>query len=313
MQFKRNREFYVYKYIDLSTGQIFYIGKTNCSLKARIEAHKKEDSFQKYLDYKIEYTILKNSVETDSVEKVLINYYKPVLNQKDKVEGLTEYVNLPNLIWENYSVYLETIHKQKSTILENSIKIAQLDMEFLYDCLGCLKDGDTFTSEILHPSGQLWIDEKLISITEPNIKQENNLYIQTLKPGILDLLIQKENRILLDIWMPVIQRSNIPIYVLEKFSLLEDFLEFTKIEKWFVYEGYCMEEGSNLYELKLPIKYKRLLPLLKKDCLYLWPNQFLMEWGRDDHDRMNELSEEIAKEMIHLLKSIDVITYGYTA
>ena len=315
MQFKRNREFYVYRYIDLSTGHIFYIGKTNCSLKARVEAHKKEEAFQKFLDYKIEYTKLTNEVETDSVEKFLINYYKPVLNQKDKVEGLTDSLNLPQLIWEDYSVYLETIQKKKSIFREQAKIVAQLDMEFLYDCLGCLKERGEFTSEFLHPTGTLPIGNHIVSITEPIVHKKGELYIQKLKPFILKELIDKENRILLNIWMPVIQRSEIPVYVLENFSLYETFLEFAKIEKWFVYEGYCMGENSNSYELELPIQYKKILPFIKKECLYEWKNKdaFLIEWGREDHEALDILEEQIAKDLIHLLKSVDIITYGYAA
>ena len=99
------RDYCVYRYTLRETGEVIYIGKTDASLKQRIDAHQKEDNFAPYLGlWDIDYLELQNNTETDIIEKYLINYYKPILNTKDNVTGFTNMsITLPD--WKPYAVY----------------------------------------------------------------------------------------------------------------------------------------------------------------------------------------------------------------
>lgn len=102
---KNKQEHYVYRYVLNDTQEIIYVGKTDASLKQRIDAHEVEPKFQPYLGrWRVEFIELANSVETDIVEKFLINSLKPPINEKDCVSGITNmYINLPE--WRPYSEY----------------------------------------------------------------------------------------------------------------------------------------------------------------------------------------------------------------
>lgn len=107
----RKREHIVYRYRLKETGEIIYVGKTNSSLKSRIDAHAKEEKFSPYKGkWEIDFIILANFVETDVVEKFLINKWKPVLNDKDCVSYKTNSLSiiLPN--WQPYSSYHPSKH-----------------------------------------------------------------------------------------------------------------------------------------------------------------------------------------------------------
>lgn len=308
---KNYREFYVYKYTDLLTGKVVYIGKTNCSLKARIDAHKREASFLAYSDLYIEFTTLKNEVETDAVEKLLINYYKPAINIKDKVLHLTEGLNLPDLEWQPYRVYLQEIEKNKTQKKEIVKQYAQLDTEFLYDCLGADAEG-AFSSRILHPNGTLPFGTIRKPVTNKYTLQSGNVYNQILKPELLEEIEKKEHRILMDIWMPVVQNSNLSEKTEKNILLYEQAKDFASLARLFAYNGYRMNDDSELCELKVPSKYKSVLTMFGKSAYSEWRNELTIEWGDEDNERLDTLEEKAAKETTVLLKAEGVIEYGYT-
>ncbi len=95
------KEHGLYKYV--YDGQIIYIGKSNNSIKSRINGHKKERKFQPYLDKAMIYfCLLPNSAETDIMEKALINHYKPILNVDLNRPGFSNLIHIEEPIWKIY-------------------------------------------------------------------------------------------------------------------------------------------------------------------------------------------------------------------
>lgn len=118
------QEHYVYRYVLNDTQEIIYIGKTDASLKQRIDAHEGEPKFQPYLGrWRVEFIELANSVETDIVEKFLINSLKPPINEKDCVSGVTNMcINLPE--WRPYSEYEAKMQRNRKEV--NRAQVAKL-------------------------------------------------------------------------------------------------------------------------------------------------------------------------------------------
>lgn len=83
MSKEMNIRYAIYKYV--YNGKVVYIGKTNSSLNNRIKAHLNERKFQDYLSSAIYYFECNNRIETSIYEKYLINKYKPILNEADKI------------------------------------------------------------------------------------------------------------------------------------------------------------------------------------------------------------------------------------
>lgn len=93
----------IYKYIDKDTDEIVYIGKSNDSITARINAHKAEEKFKEYIDScDIYYIELPNAVEIDLLERALINKYKPILNDTDNLEGFSSLIQINEPDWVKY-------------------------------------------------------------------------------------------------------------------------------------------------------------------------------------------------------------------
>lgn len=146
------RDYCVYRYTLRETGEVIYIGKTDASLKQRIDAHQKEDNFAPYIGlWDIDYLELQNSTETDIIEKYLINYYKPILNTKDNVTGLSNMsITLPE--WKPYSVYEEDKRHTTEILIKQALQKAKLDDEFICNVLG--SNGKPFTLDFYH-NGQI--------------------------------------------------------------------------------------------------------------------------------------------------------------
>lgn len=103
----------LYKFIERNSGEIIYIGKTNSSFKQRINSHLRGSGVdQKFLNYKdkcdIYIALLPNSTETDILEKVLINKYKPILNNIDNHLGISNYIQIGDINWIPYELYSPT-------------------------------------------------------------------------------------------------------------------------------------------------------------------------------------------------------------
>jgi len=92
---------YVYKYV--KNNDILYIGKNDTDLVSRINQHKKERKFLNINDADIFYVELSNKAETKAVEALLINYYKPPLNIRDKYDSCSLSFDLNTLNWNKYN------------------------------------------------------------------------------------------------------------------------------------------------------------------------------------------------------------------
>ena len=94
----------LYKFVTCDTNEIIYIGKTNNNLKCRVAAHIRgkgiDEKFNVYKgNYKVFVAFLPNNVETDIMERALINQYKPVLNGTDNYEGISNLIKVEEPQW----------------------------------------------------------------------------------------------------------------------------------------------------------------------------------------------------------------------
>lgn len=94
----------LYKFVTCDTDEIIYIGKTNNNLKRRIADHIRgngiDEKFNAYKDnYKVFIAFMPNAVETDIMERALINQYKPVLNGTDNYEGFSNLITIKEPQW----------------------------------------------------------------------------------------------------------------------------------------------------------------------------------------------------------------------
>lgn len=92
----------IYKYE--ADGEVVYVGKTDSDFVSRIACHHRETGFACYLKRaKIFVRETKDARETDFLETVLINQYKPVLNKKKKdVTDVQVSANLDWVSWDEY-------------------------------------------------------------------------------------------------------------------------------------------------------------------------------------------------------------------
>lgn len=197
---EKKREYCVYRYTLIENGEIIYIGKTDASLKQRITAHETEEKFLPYNGFfTVDYIELANSVETDIVEKFLINQFKPILNEKDHVEGLTDMnITLPQ--WKSYAEYM----KSKKETLEELRKTARIDDMLLEKTQDAVLEGKSnFISSILHTSGLLPFLFGRIRATKPNTLATSQGYIYELEIENARKVSNYYNYIRYLIWRPV--------------------------------------------------------------------------------------------------------------
>lgn len=99
----------LYKFVLKKGNEIIYIGKSNTNVRSRIAAHIKgkgiDEKFLEYSrdDYDIYYCELPNKVETDIMERALINQYKPALNVIDNLPGFSNSIQVNEPAWKPYN------------------------------------------------------------------------------------------------------------------------------------------------------------------------------------------------------------------
>lgn len=110
---EKNREHGVYKYV--YNGEVIYIGKTDAEngFQKRINAHKKEHEL--FNKSEIYIHRCKDKTETDSLETILINAYKPILN---KMKLYDYEIEPPKLNWIHWKIYS---NKNKVVSLEDAL------------------------------------------------------------------------------------------------------------------------------------------------------------------------------------------------
>ena len=127
----KKRDCGVYKFVHSLTQQVIYIGKTEDSFKNRINAHYRGKGVDaKFLPYtkdgcEVYVHRLVNDAEkrlVGSLETALINLYKPVLNDVNKCEGISVYLDLKKFEWEKWEDedFLDNDHHSMPTMIDNT-------------------------------------------------------------------------------------------------------------------------------------------------------------------------------------------------
>lgn len=236
------KEWCIYKYVNRDDGNVIYVGKTDSSLKQRIDAHEREDKFQPYRgNWDIYWFRLANRVETDIVEKFLINKLKPILNEKDLEEGLSiTGLTLPK--WEPYSKYQSEINEDKKEQAKR-ISMISRDFHFFMDAMDALAAGGTFSSRFLHPTGRLPFEGREVQIANPAVLSKDGLYVQTLTEEGMELLSSFPKRVEASI------TEEYDIYVPTKTIMLCD--QFARRLLEFAENGFQEEEGDERFFLRV--------------------------------------------------------------
>lgn len=197
-------EYYVYRYTDKALKEVVYIGKTDHSLRSRILAHKKEAAFKKF-NCDIDFVRLANSVETDSVEKLLINYYKPAINIKDKTKGLTEGLILPLLNWTPYELY-QAKKKSYQEDYEKAFSLAQMDTELIHTAVDCNRDKNMVRFiGFPHVTGLLRYKDKHLIVLEKELKKTDKGYEAAFKPKSCRFIEEHFYEMLFEAWKEVVK------------------------------------------------------------------------------------------------------------
>ena len=124
----------LYKYVTTDTNEIIYIGKTNTSFESRISAHDRcmgdNAKFRNYIGKtKVFIAELPNKADTDILEKILINQYKPILNSMDNYDGFSGLIKVQEPEWKEYipkeHIYLrqEFLNREKLKSASDYLKI----------------------------------------------------------------------------------------------------------------------------------------------------------------------------------------------
>lgn len=252
--YKRNfgKEHCVYRYVENATGKVIYVGKTNCSLRARVTAHRYEKGFQQANDFHVEYINLSNSVETDCVEKFFINKWKPVLNTKDNVSGLSSIVSteMNEITWIPYKEYKKTY--KNMVAVKKLIEEANKKVEFLKSALLYGDDG-FFVCPFIDGNLLLPFPDGEKCIIQKNVSPCFGGYKYILKDGIYEQLEEYKYQIEGAIWIPVLLVCSMSDEEELVFDLINRQIEFGDKLGNFVLSGY--EDDNSLYKYNFQSQY----------------------------------------------------------
>lgn len=249
LQRNNGQEYYVYRYVENGTGRILYVGKTNCSLRARILAHRYEERFQKAPDFHVEYVKLSNEVETDCVEKFLINKWKPPLNIKDKVLGQTPFISLENLKWIPYEEYEKSL--MNPTTIKKTVEEANRTAVFFHSAMQSVEG--QFVVPFCCSGIQIKHDELKEDIAEKEVFPCLGGYRYTLKPNIMQVLINHQYEIECSIWSPVLCICNMTDDEELHYSILMQQKDFGDQIDRFAKNGF--EDENSLYRFDFRTEY----------------------------------------------------------
>lgn len=285
----KKQEHYVYRYVLNDTQEIIYIGKTDASLKQRIDAHLTEPKFQPYLGrWRVEFIELANSVETDIIEKYLINTLKPAINEKDCVAGVTNMaIELPE--WHPYSEYEELSINERATI---KIEQAKKECKILLAIANANED-TIILSEIF--TVPLYFRGKIIELFKKDVCATEKGYKYTLMSGVNEFVKTHLYQICADILIKATQdthtivdkkRSNDVDVRKEYISAIEiaQILQEFKKDKYYSDLGLCT--------LILPKKYwkcaENFLGIINETC------EGIYIANPDMYEKINEILEHLA-------------------
>lgn len=286
------KEYCVYRYTLIASNEVIYIGKTDASLKARIDAHEREEKFQPYRGaWVIDFVRLANRVETDVVERYLINYYKPVINEKDVEAGVpTVSITIP--AWEKYEDYKEK-RKLKSAVMSNKRKEAANDLSLLYAAMG--HNSGEFFSNSLHPTGRLPLVNGHMQVTEKEVRVVDGYFAQTVvdTEGLESCFHRLEDGIYLSVYREEVGPS--------PFS---EYWDFVSRLKKFKSDGFYESELSELLEIsRVPERvvtsgyFDRLISSVYKSA-----GGYALEINPEGYDSLDDVEESIAKDECMFIK-----------
>lgn len=320
------RDLCVYRYIDEITGEIMYVGKTNSSLRARIVAHRYEEKFLEHGPYKVEFVELSNKVETDSVEKILINLWKPLLNDKDKVIGLTDNIELDNLNWIPYSEYKGVDASDRQ--LKNQILEAKNKTKFLKQCIECIR-GENFENKFY--SNQLYscnsfalrrVNEanheeyiEYITLTKPNICNENGRYLYEVQESKIEYLEEYGNQLALEIWLPILRMIKMNEEQELEYSLLLEEIELGETIDDFARNGFEDEYSLEKYSMRFDRIFLNAVDVYRDILgseIHLGKSNCYVDIDKFGYkDYMNKCKEDTGNRIMCFVQKLDLIEEGF--
>lgn len=296
------KEHCIYKYTQLSSGDVLYIGKTDASLKQRIDAHAKEPSFEPYLgDYKVEYFTLANSTETDIVEKYLINLWKPPLNKKDNVGGLSV-TGLLIPTWHPYEEYEAKHYKDipgyVKKLKQTSIMTEEL-IDAAYDAL--LEGESSFVTNTL-ASGVVFSydDSRMLPLVEKETQATESGYSHILSQEAKVHLESNIWKIRRANWLPVAKVFPFKDQDKEIFNQYEEAYLFAKKLEWFKVNGFYEDELSEMCVLTIG-KSEAIRSFYSEMILESYGS--LAEIDCEGYDKIPRILENIAQKECQFFKS----------
>lgn len=134
--------YYCYKWV--KNNEIIYVGKTTEPI-SRIKTEKYSDKFKTFSDAEIYILRLKNPIEMDFMEKILIDHYSPLLNTTYKSEASCDlpfrFEDLEWITFEEFKYQLDITEDKDRRIvdLENELEEAKHTIQRLENSLGNMK------------------------------------------------------------------------------------------------------------------------------------------------------------------------------
>jgi len=300
------KEHYVYKY-QKPGGRIVYIGKTNSSLKARIDAHKTEPQFALHIDdCEVYCAKLTNDVEVNSVEALLIQKCAPELNQVffrcDQGSS-----TIDNLDWIPYSEYLASkkTDPQRLGVLKRE---AQQNEAFIYAVARALSENKhSFIFKNAHPSGKIsfpWGEETL---THPYITKTSVGYEHLLTPAAHYALECKDLAVY-EAWLPYIEGLTLHPSIEKQLSVFDALFDFAETLKAFKDSGFENERTGEKYIIRLPneptvqIYYASLFSNVMRYSEFI-----VAEIDPDAYKAIPAIESQIAADKLSMLRKVGAL------
>lgn len=247
---RSSRDKAVYRYFLKGTNTIVYVGKTNSSVRARVVAHRYEKKFQDLGEFDIEYVELSNKVETDCVEKFLINLWKPILNDKDNVDGLTKNISVENLKWLPYDDYIGNGLSDRQ--YEKALSSANNRTNVLLNVVNLmLKDPDAkeYISSSCNEQVEFDFGLEKKRVFEPTVETVGGFFKYTFNQSAIDEVMICAGQILSEIWLPFLQNCKMTDDEELAFSLLMEEYDFAERLEEFANNGFEDEKSISRFEM----------------------------------------------------------------
>lgn len=304
---KSVRDFCVYRYLKQGSQKVMYVGKTNSSLRARVTAHKYEKQFQDNGPYDVEYIELSNKVETDCIEKFLINKWKPLLNEKDKVDGLTDGLSLESLSWIPYSYYngVDLTERQKRNLIDE----ANEKTEFLKLSVCAAMNSESnglFISQKLYTNNLPLLSEPQC-VVSPYIQKTEMGYIYNLLPQVKEELLLNASQIAASIWLPVFRICQMDDKEELEYSLLMEEVDLSDRIDEFAKNGF--EDDRSLYRYDMEFDRVSDAAIRTYNPVFAGPPQIngrcsveIDRFGYEEH--MNLCKEDTASKILSFTRDL---------